>query len=115
MNNPVFRINLSADLLPIQAFFNIFPDVIFLSSMEDFVEGVEVNRNNVGCEFLIRSTENTVERDVVFYIGSKDIRVAGREVFFYLESAVNAYLTGHPRELEHAERILKSARARFLH
>lgn len=113
MNDPLFRIVLADELLPVQAFFNALPDDKFLLLLQGVLNGVGVDYNGVGCVLPGEDDDSAPETGVLFYVGEEEKWLPNDQVAAHLEEAVAAFLTTHPEDREQADTLLSEARDAF--
>ena len=113
MNDPLFRIVLADELLPVQAFFNALPDDKFLSLLRGMLSGVGVDYNGVGCVLPGEDDGSAPETGVLFYVGEEEKWLPNARVAAHFEEAIAAFLTTHPGDREQADALLSQAQAVF--
>ena len=113
MNDPLFRIVLADELLPVQAFFNALPDDKFLPLLQGMLNGVGVDYNGVGCVLPGEDDSSAPDTGVLFYVGEEEKWLPNDQVAAHIKEAVAAFLTTHPQEREQAEALLSEAQVAF--
>ena len=113
MNDPLFRIVLADELLPVQAFFNALPDDEFLHVLRKMLNGVSIGYNAVGCELPDEDDPSAPKTGILFYVGQEEKWLPNDEVMLHLQEAIAAYLTTHPWDSAQADVLLSDAKAVF--
>ncbi len=105
--NREFRIVLSDDLLPVQAFFNAISDDGFLGTLEAFSKGVGASFNDCHCEFPgdLDPEDEPIE-GIQFALYEQEVVVSNAEFLEYLTDTCEAFLECKTEAKEDVERLL---------
>lgn len=117
--NPTFRIELADHLLPVQAFFNCWPNEQILSIVQQILNGVEGvpesmllwEYNGVGCALPgYDHDDEIIDGGMMFFLPFEKKWIPNSEVRKYLESAVAAHVKFHPGDEKLGEGLIRRAK-----
>ena len=107
--NREFRIVLSDDLLPVQAFFNAIPDDSFLKTIEAFSKGVGASFNDCHCEFPgDLDPEDEMIEGVQFALYEQEVVISMAAFLEYLTKACDVFINDNPEDKDDVERLLNA-------
>lgn len=109
MNDPLFRIVLADELLPVQAFFNALPDDKFLSLLQGMLNGIGVDYNGVGCVLPGEDDASAPATGVLFYVGEEEKWLPNDQVAVHFGKAIAAFAETHSAYRAQADALLDHA------
>lgn len=109
-----FRLFLSDDRFPVQAYFNIWPDADFLPMMSRMSRGVESTYNEVGWSWSGGEDGSHLHSgSVLFFCGDEEVVIATDEALTHLKSAVEIYVSRNPKDATEARKLVEAVRAKL--
>jgi hypothetical protein len=109
-----FRLLLSDDRFPVQAYFNIWPDADFLPMLSKMSRGVESTYNEVGWSWSGGESDPHLPSDsVLFFCGEEEVVIATGEALTHLKSAVEIYVSRNPKDATEARQLVEAVRAKL--
>lgn len=109
VNDPLFRIVLADELLPVQAFFNALPDDRFLSLLRGMLDGIGIEYNGVGCVLPGEDDESAPDTGVLFYAGEEEKWLPNSQVAVHFGEAIAAFAKTHAADRAQANTLLDRA------
>ena len=102
-----FRLRLDDYLLPVQAYFNCWPEEDYLEMLRRSAVGIESTYNEIGWSWC--NGEDPAPsglREVLFFVAGEEVAVSPKDAVTYFRAATEAWISDHPTHRKEATGLL---------
>lgn len=102
------RIHLENELLPVQAYLNIWSDNDYLAMLRRMAQGIESTYNDVGWSWWGGEDGNPPRKgEVSFFMPGEEAVISATEAVGYVSQASETWLAKHPHHRDEVAIFLK--------